>query len=74
MKNTITSKRENMTFSQKNKKAQSINILNTVKKITERVKTKKKSDGDISFHYSFKKGKFLCEPKILNKFFVNYLL
>ena len=29
---------------------------------------KKKNDGEISFHYSFKKGKFLCEPKILNNF------
>lgn len=68
MKNTFTSKRDNLTFSQKNKKAQSINIVNAVKKLNERVKTKKKSDGDISFHYSFKKGKFLCEPKILNNF------
>ena len=42
MKNSFTSKRDNITFSQKNKMAQSINILNVVKKLNEKVKTKKK--------------------------------
>lgn len=62
------SKRDTVTYNQKNKKSQSINILNNIRKISDKTKLKKKNDGDISFHYSFKKGKFLCEPKILNNF------
>ena len=50
------SKRDNATISQKKTK-----VLN-------KNKNKKKNDVDLSFHYSFKKGKFLCEPKILNNF------
>lgn len=36
--------------------------------INKKVKINTKEDLNISFHYSFKKGKFLCEPKILNNF------
>jgi len=50
------SKRDNATLSQKKTK------------VANKNKTKKKNDIDLSFHYSFKKGKFLCEPKILNNF------
>ena len=59
---------DTVTNSQKNKKAQSINILNNARKDREKTKIKKKNDGEISFHFSFKKGKFLSEPKILNNF------
>ena len=50
------SKRDNATISQKKTK------------VINKNKNKKKNDVDLSFHYSFKKGKFLCEPKILNNF------
>ena len=42
--------------------------MNNARKEREKTKIKKKNDGEISFHFSFKKGKFLSEPKILNNF------
>ena len=64
-----TSKKDN-TNSQKNnnKKPQSINILTNARKLGDKGRAKKKSEDEISFHFSFKKGKFLCGPKILNNF------
>ena len=62
------SKIDNYTINQKIKKTQSINILNNAHKIIDKKQLKKKNDGDISFHFSFKKGKFLSEPKILKNF------
>lgn len=59
--NGNTSKKDNISIGQRKSKPMSINTLH-------KVKTKKKMDDEISFHYSFKKGKFLCEPKILNNF------
>ena len=64
----ITSKKDNFTVSQKNKKPLSINILSTAHRISDKAKAKKKNEDEISFHFSFKKGKFLNEPKILNNF------
>ena len=59
--------KDNITMTIKNKKPLTINI-NNLTKTRDKLKIKKKSEGDISFHFSFKKGKFLNEPKILNNF------
>ena len=56
------SKKDNFTVSQKNKKPLSINILSNAHRISDKAKAKKKSEDEISFHFSFKKGKFLNEP------------
>ena len=66
--NGNTCKKDNYTISQKNKKPLSINILSNAHRISDKTKAKKKSEDEISFHFSFKKGKFLNEPKILNNF------
>ena len=63
MKNNFTSNRDNMTFNQKNKKAQSINILIVVTKINERVKTKKKVIAIYHFIILSKKVNFYANQK-----------
>ena len=63
-----TENKDPFIFNQKNKKTQSINVLINARRISDKTKMKKKSEGEISFHHSFKKRKFLCKPKILNNF------
>ena len=61
------SKKDNISLNKKKTKTASINNPNNNRK-NEKNKNKKKNDINLSFHYSFKKGTFLCEPKILNNF------
>ena len=61
------SKKDNISLNKKKTKIGSVN--NAVNKLkSEKNKNRKKNDKDLSFHYSFKKGTFLCETKILNNF------
>ena len=61
------SKKDNISLNKKKTKIASVNNAVNNRK-TEKNKNKKKNDIDLSFHYSFKKGTFLCDPKILNNF------
>ena len=61
------SKKDSFSLNKKRTKTISMNNVNNNRK-PEKNKNKKKNDVDLSFHYSFKKGQFLCEPKILNNF------
>lgn len=61
-------KMDNLTINQNNKNQGSINVLNIANKITEKKLSKKKNSGNIYFNFSFKKGQFLNESKILKHF------